>query len=293
MGRLSGSFFANLLGMGNEKRTLSEDDFVKWFSTLKPPQPTLVGEALPPGVPTMASRYGVFGGKALITGVPGDENYNPNPCIEAEARPAAPCEATGECQDLAELATRFEHGSQIAHAAALNAINAMQAAQVLLRRVDKAAENLTLQPELSHQSASEPNGPGGYPWSLDDQLMLTIRGPIMHDNPSQDYDLDHDFLARKMAQWDYEHRVVEYLQKTEGNRPLQLIENLGRMPIIEPMPTPTPIQPFKVTLNPTIQNPVAPVAVAAMPLSLCTAFLLQIGERSIDRRRRSYKEFLQ
>ena len=32
-------------------------------------------------------------------------------------------------QDLAELATRFEHGSQIAHAAALNAINAMQAAQ--------------------------------------------------------------------------------------------------------------------------------------------------------------------
>ena len=49
---------------------------MKWFSTLKPPQPTLVGEALPPGVPTMASRYGVFGGKALITGVPGDERLD-------------------------------------------------------------------------------------------------------------------------------------------------------------------------------------------------------------------------
>ena len=76
MGRTLGAFFANLLNMGEAPRTLSEDDFAKWYSTLKPPQATIVGEALPAGVPTMASRYGVFGSKALMTGVPGDENNN-------------------------------------------------------------------------------------------------------------------------------------------------------------------------------------------------------------------------
>ena len=199
-----------------------------------------MGEALPAGVPTMASRYGVFGGKSLIAGVPGDENAVPNACVEAEARPAAPCEATGECEELSELATKFQHGSDVARALALNAVNAMQVAQVLLRRVEKAAENLTHMRELSHLSAGEPNGPDGNPWTEEDRIVLTLRGPILHDNPTREEDIDEDFLTRKMAQWDYEHRVVEYLQRAEGNRPLELIEDLGRMPIIEPMPKPMP-----------------------------------------------------
>ena len=56
---LGSSFFANLMNTlmgGEEPRTYSEDDFARWFSTLKPPTPTIVGEALPPGVPTMASK---------------------------------------------------------------------------------------------------------------------------------------------------------------------------------------------------------------------------------------------
>ena len=112
MGRTLGAFFANLLNMGEAPRTLSEDDFAKWYSTLKPPQATIVGEALPAGVPTMASRYGVFGSKALMTGVPGDENNTPNACADAESRPAAPCEATGECQELSDLATKSSSKDQ-------------------------------------------------------------------------------------------------------------------------------------------------------------------------------------
>ena len=72
---------------------------------------------------------------------------------------------------------------RIARALELNAINAMQVAQVLLKRVDKAAVNLTRMPELSHFSAGEPNGPGGEPWPLEDQLTLTVRGPLVHGDP--------------------------------------------------------------------------------------------------------------
>ncbi|CAE7324484.1 unnamed protein product [Symbiodinium natans] len=243
---LGSSFFANLMNTlmgGEEPRTYSEDDFARWFSTLKPPTPTIVGEALPPGVPTMASKYGVFGAKALTRGVPGDENYTPVPCADAESRPPAPCEATGECQDLQDLATKFEQGSNIARALALNAINAMQVAQVLLRRVDKAAVNLVRMPELSHFSAGEPNGLGPEPWPLEDQLTLDIRGPLAHgDRFPRPGDIDEDYLTRLMARWDSEHRTVEYLQRAEGNRPLQLIEEMGRMPIFEPLPEPTPIK---------------------------------------------------
>ena len=290
MGRTFGAFFANLLGMGEAPRTLSEDDFVKWYSTLKPPQPTIVGEALPPGVPTMASRYGVFGGKALTTGVPGDENDAPNACVEAESRPAAPCEATGECEELSALATKFEEGSKIARSLALNAVNALQVAQVLLRRVGKTAANLVHMPELSHQSASEPNGPGGYPWPERDLLTLTIRGPILHENPQLESDMDQDFLTRKMAQWDYEHRVVEYLQRVDGNRPLQLIEDLGRMPIIEPMPKPKPIREYATPVNP---NMASPLATLSMPTAaVLSSFCLQISNSSLNDRQQGYRDFL-
>ena len=290
MGRTAGAFFANLLGMGESPQTLSEDDFVKWYSTLRPPQPTIVGEALPPGVPTMASRYGVFGSKALMTGVPGDENHSPNACVEAESRPAAPCEATGECEELSELASKFEHGSNIARALAVNALNALQVAQVLLRRVDKAATNLAHMPKLSHQSPSEPNGPGGYPWSDEDQILLRIRGPILHENPTWETDIDEDFLTRKMAQWDYEHRVVEYLQRVDGNRPLQLIENLGRMPIIEPMPKPTPAQEYTTALNPTMPSPLATLNVPSG--AILSSIYFQISNLSSKDRQQGYRDFL-
>ena len=284
MGRTLGSFFANLLNMGEAPRTLSEDDFVKWYSTSKPPQPTIVGEALPAGVPTMASRYGVFGGKALMTGVPGDENNMPNACVDAEARPAAPCEATGECQELSELATKFEQGSNIARGLALNAVNAMQVAQVLLRRVEKAAANLVNMHELSFQSASEPNGPGGDPWSWQDQLVLTIRGHLKDDDPS--IRGDENYLTRKMAQWDYEHRVVEYLQRVDGNRPLQLIENLGRMPIIEPMPKPKPMKETEIRLAPS------PLVTMEMPGAFFGSVCLQMRDFSARDKRQGYRDFL-
>lgn len=285
MGRTLGAFFGNLLNMGEAPRTLSEDDFVKWYSTLKPPQPTIVGEALPAGVPTMASRYGVFGSKALMTGVPGDENNTPNACVDAEARPAAPCEATGECEELSELATKFEQGSNIARALALNAVNAMQVAQVLLRRVEKAAANLVHMPELSFQSAGEPNGPFAEPWSVQDQLVLTIRGPIMHENPTLEGDIDENFLTRKMAQWDYEHRTGEYLQRVDGNRPLQLIETLGRMLIIEPMPKPTPI---KDSIIPMAPSPLVTMEMPESAFAFCSVCLQSVREK--DRRR--YRNFL-
>ena len=288
MGRTLGAFFANLLNMGEAPRTLSEDDFAKWYSTLKPPQATIVGEALPAGVPTMASRYGVFGSKALMTGVPGDENNTPNACADAESRPAAPCEATGECQELSDLATKFEQGSKTARALALNAVNAMQVAQVLLRRVEKAAANLVHMPELSFLSESEPNGPDGYPWSDADQLVLTIRGPILHNN--LETDVDDNFLVRKMAQWDYEHRAVEYLQRVDGNRPLQLIENLGRMPMIEPMPKPMPIREYTTLGNPTLQPPVATLDVPA--LAFLSSVCLQIAPFSDNHKWEGYRDFL-
>ena len=86
---------------------------------------------------------------------------------------------------------------RIARALELNAINAMQVAQVLLKRVDKAAVNLTRMPELSHFSAGEPNGPGGEPWSLGDQLTLTVRGPLVNgDHAVQETDIDDDYLIR-------------------------------------------------------------------------------------------------
>eukprot|EP00438_Fugacium_kawagutii_P026572 Skav212403 [mRNA] locus=scaffold469:100412:101278:- [translate_table: standard] len=287
MGRTLGAFFANLLNMGGEApRTLSEDDFVKWYSTLKPPQPTIVGEALPPGVPTMASRYGVFGSKSLMTGVPGDENNTPNACADAEARPAAPCEATGECEELSELATKFQQGSNIARALALNAVNAMQVAQVLLRRVEKAAANLVNMPEIDFQSASQPNGPGAQPWPLVDQLVLTIRGPILNDNPTLQTDIDENFLTRKMEQWDYEHRTVEYLQKVEGNKPLEFIETLGRMPIYEPMPKPTPMQ------DVAIPRPANPLVTMEMPaVAFFSSVCWQISF-SLKDRRQGYRDFL-
>lgn len=284
MGRTLGAFFANLLNMGEAPRTLSEDDFVKWYSTLKPPQPTIVGEALPAGVPTMASRYGVFGSKSLMTGVPGDENNTPNACADAEARPAAPCEATGECEELSELATKFQQGSNIARALALNAVNAMQVAQVLLRRVEKAAANLVNMPEIDFQSASAPNGPEAQPWPVADQLVLTIRGPIMNDNPTLQTDIDENFLTRKMEQWDYEHRTVEYLQKVEGNRPLEFIENLGRMPIIEPMPKPTPMQ------DVAIPRPANPLVMMEMPAVALFSSVWQISF-SVKDRRQGYRDF--
>ena len=126
------------------------DDFVKWYSTLKPPQPTIVGEALPAGVPTMASRYGVFGSKALMTGVPWWwKQHAKCLCWWLKHGQLHHAKATGECEELSELATKFEQGSNIARALALNAVNAMQVAQVLLRRVEKAAANLVHMPELS------------------------------------------------------------------------------------------------------------------------------------------------
>ena len=40
------------------------------------------------------------------------ENYTPAACIDAESRPPAPCEATGECQDLQDCWC-FADGSKI------------------------------------------------------------------------------------------------------------------------------------------------------------------------------------
>jgi len=285
------SFFANLMNTligGTQPRTYSEDDFARWYSTLQPPVPTLVGEALPPGVPTMASRYGVFGSKALTRGVPGDENYTPPACVDAEAKPPAPCEATGECQDLQDLATRFERGSDIARALAVNAISAIQVAQVLLKRVEKAAANLVRMPELSHLSASEPNGPGGEPWSVEDMITLNIRGPLLHGDRTAGAEIDDSYLTRLMDRWDFEHRTVEYLNRTDGNRPLQLIENLGRMPIHEPMPEPTPIREYDTVRNPTMQNP---LTMLQMPAAAVIAMACQIKDTSVDRHQR-YCDFL-
>ena len=164
----------------------------------------------------------------------------------------------------------------------------MQVAQVLLRRVEKAAANLVHMPELSFLSESEPNGPGGHPWSDADRLVLTIRGPILHNN--LETDVDDNFFVRKMAQWDYEHRAVEYLQRVDGNRPLQLIENLGRMPMIEPMPKPTPIREYTTLGNPTLQPPVATLDVPA--LAFLSSVCLQIAPFSDNHKWQGYRDFL-
>ncbi|OLQ05163.1 hypothetical protein AK812_SmicGene11690 [Symbiodinium microadriaticum] len=294
------SFLINFLKtmMGDEfPRTYSEDDFARWYSTLQPPKPTIVGEALPAGAPTMASKYGVFGAKALTRGVPGDENYTPAACIDAETRPASPCEATGECQDLQDLATRYEDGMRIARALELNAINAMQVAQVLLKRVDKAAVNLTRMPELSHFSAGEPNGPGGEPWPLEDQLTLTVRGPLVHgDHGVQETDIDEDYLIRWMARNDSEHRTVEYLQRAEGNRPLQLIENLGRVPIFDPLPSPTPNKEYLPTTNPTMLDPMAQMTMLQQQLPavavLASASFVLCDAPAHRHRQQQFRDFL-
>eukprot|EP00440_Ansanella_granifera_P070164 gb/GFBE01076122.1/.p1 GENE.gb/GFBE01076122.1/~~gb/GFBE01076122.1/.p1 ORF type:complete len:301 (+),score=53.93 gb/GFBE01076122.1/:1-903(+) len=299
MGKLNAaSVVAGALGADAPPRGQAEDDFIRWLSEQEPKPPTIVGEALPPGVPTMASRYGVFGAKSLITGVPGDENKMPVPCPDAEAQPAAPCTATGECPELLALARRYTEATAHARRLTIAAEDALEVAQVLMRRVQKAAVNLNRMPQLSHFSAGEPNGPGGLPWSLPDMLALTIRGPILHNMPVET-EIDMETLPRMMEKWDYEHRVVEYLQRAEDSGPVEYMPNIGRMPIYEPMPKPTPVVDRMPTPNPLFQPPTTlPPSVMQMSLAL-PSLLLQFlpkgaADEMLDRvgKRRQYMDFL-
>eukprot|EP00931_Biecheleriopsis_adriatica_P047459 TRINITY_DN27363_c0_g1_i1.p1 TRINITY_DN27363_c0_g1~~TRINITY_DN27363_c0_g1_i1.p1 ORF type:complete len:304 (-),score=56.50 TRINITY_DN27363_c0_g1_i1:27-902(-) len=264
---------ASLSSPKEEHKSQSEDDFIRWYSQNTPKEEPIVGEALPPGVSTMASRYGIFGAKAVIPGVPGDENKAPLACTEGESMPPPPCAATGECPELLELTRKFAAGSQKAKRLAINAIEALEGAQVLLRRVEKAAANLVRMPEVSPFSLGAPNGPGGMPWTLNDMIVRSVRGPLRSGGiPWRDYEIDSSILPRMMEKWDFEHRMVDYLQLAEDNRPLQLIPLQRLMPKFEPLPSPTPIVPSVEVTGAVASASVSPVLLhLQMTLRPCSA----------------------
>jgi len=227
----------NVVGSGGPERSASQDDFVRWLASNEPKHPSVVGEELPAGIPTMASRYGTFGSKSLLTGEDSDPN-KPPVCADAESQPPPPCAATGECTDLLKLAHRYEDSMKHASRLAAQALEALGAAKVLLRRVGKAAAVLVMMPQLSEYAPGHPNGPGGDPWTMKDQLARRIMGPI-EDGWEKNPNAHNTYLLARWAERnDFDHRIVEYLQRAEDDRPLQLINLQGRMPMTEPMPKP-------------------------------------------------------
>jgi len=224
----------------------AEKDFLRWMGENAEGMHEHPVEGLPEGVPTMTSRYGMFGAKALNGGLLG-ERHLPPPCLDAEAVPPPPCQATGECKDLLKLGREFELSANRAHESLANALAAIAFAKVLFRRVDKAADALVRSPLLSQLAEDARPAPGGSEWRRRDLIDKMLMPPIKEDY----WPVGHfqATTSRVQERWDLDNRIQEYLKTAEDDSALSW--PYGE----EHIPQPYPLAP-------------APIQVAALPLPL-------------------------
>lgn len=233
------SSMADLFGFN--KRSRVAEDFLRWYDGHRLRDKRRPEEYLPAFVEPLTSRHGVFGSRAERMGT----------CTDAEAQPPAPCAATDECRDLLALARKFEGDSQRARDLAANADAALRYAQTLLRRAEKGAAAMLMDPQVLHASASEGASMFGGALQDDEIGVHDVRGPI-EDNPT-DYE---DALTRTADRWDLDKRTDEYIRRAEGEGPTDFI--------LTPMRTfrPGPMKPLELDEITPAERGAAPLAVA-------------------------------
>eukprot|EP00933_Yihiella_yeosuensis_P069198 TRINITY_DN7546_c0_g1_i4.p1 TRINITY_DN7546_c0_g1~~TRINITY_DN7546_c0_g1_i4.p1 ORF type:complete len:259 (+),score=59.93 TRINITY_DN7546_c0_g1_i4:317-1093(+) len=226
-------------------RSQAVDDFIRWYASTEAPKPNELTESLPPGVPSMSSRYGTFGSKATLGA---DDPSRLPTCTDSEVEVPPPCAATGECGDFLTLARRFQEASAHAKKLSDEATAALNVSQTLLRRAKKGAKTLAAMPELSNLSLTEPMGPGGNNWDIDDIIARNLRGPYEPGDRDKE-----DITARLMDRWDQDYRTAEYLRKAEGESDItNMPASTERVPIYKPFPKEpiTPVMAATVFLLP-------------------------------------------